>query len=99
MKTLGEMLDGQLNCPMRNTTITSHRRDGSVIISQDIRKETHDALLAHYSTMGDAQATEEKQRLSTQPNRPALGTSANVDESQGVNPMSPAHRELMGGEG
>jgi hypothetical protein len=27
----------QLECPARNTTITSHRRDGSVIISHDLR--------------------------------------------------------------
>lgn len=28
----------QLMCPARNTTVTSNRRDGSVIISEDIRR-------------------------------------------------------------
>ena len=34
----------QLECPARNTTVTSHRRDGSVIISQDVRKAIRDAI-------------------------------------------------------
>lgn len=39
-----EAVNTQLNCPCRNTTETSHRRDGSVIISQDVRKQVADCI-------------------------------------------------------
>lgn len=34
----------QLECPSRNTTMTSYRRDGSVIISTDIRQRVRDVI-------------------------------------------------------
>lgn len=33
-----KVIHAQLECPSRNTTMTSYRRDGSVIISSDIRE-------------------------------------------------------------
>jgi len=34
----------QLECPSRNTTMTSYRRDGSVIISHDVRARVRAAI-------------------------------------------------------
>lgn len=34
----------QLECVVRNTTVTSHRRDGSVIISSDLRYKIRDVV-------------------------------------------------------
>lgn len=34
----------QLECPSRNTTMTSYRRDGSVIISSDVREMVKQAI-------------------------------------------------------
>jgi len=37
-------IDVQLECPSRNTTMTSYRKDGSVIISQDLREAVRAAI-------------------------------------------------------
>lgn len=39
-----KMIGNQLECPSRNTTMTSYRRDGSVIISHDIRDKIKETL-------------------------------------------------------
>jgi hypothetical protein len=39
-----EAVAKELECPARNTTITSHRRDGSVIISNETRAQVIAAL-------------------------------------------------------
>lgn len=44
MKQLLTIIGEQLECPSRNTTMTSYRRDGSVIISNDIRQKVKDIL-------------------------------------------------------
>lgn len=44
VRQLLEDIHAQLECPARNTTMTSLRRDGSVIISQDIRQRLSDWL-------------------------------------------------------
>lgn len=40
-----EKISEQLECPARNTTRSSHRRDGSVIISSDLREAVRAAIL------------------------------------------------------
>lgn len=44
LRAILEKIVDQLNCPARNTTMTSYRRDGSVIISEDLRQEARAAL-------------------------------------------------------
>lgn len=44
LRNLLTRINTQLECPGRNTTMTSYRRDGSVIISGDIRDEIKQAL-------------------------------------------------------